>query len=151
MYYQKFTNTADRYTEWRGFGMPVQMMPIGHSDNDNSGKDTLYAKSNGFNNSKGKAEEHFELFPHVHQPVRSVAPNGTIYERTGKTEALSPPFCWVSMFLIVMKSANKSPPELPRTLYYRAYPILGLLVSWINQSIFQLWALLNVRLSINPR
>ncbi len=62
----------------------------------------LYTKSSGFNNSKGNAggqfkrlgaEEHYGLSPHVHQPVRNVAPNGTIYGRTGKTvgvDTLSP-------------------------------------------------------------
>lgn len=54
----------------------------------------MYTNSPGFNNSKGNvggqfkrlaAEEHYGLSPHVHQPVRNIAPNGTIYGRTGKT------------------------------------------------------------------
>ncbi|MBD5135553.1 MAG: hypothetical protein HDT39_06265 [Lachnospiraceae bacterium] len=62
----------------------------------------MYTKSLGFNNSKGNtggqfkrlgAEEHYGLSPHVHQSIRNVAPNGTIYGRTGKTvgiDTLSP-------------------------------------------------------------
>ncbi len=54
----------------------------------------LYTKSEQFNNSRGNAggqfkrlgaEEHYGLSPHVHQPVRNIAPNGTIYGKTGKT------------------------------------------------------------------
>ncbi len=53
----------------------------------------LYTKSAGFNNSKGNlggqfkrlgVGEHYGLGPHVHQPIRNVASNGTIYGRTGK-------------------------------------------------------------------
>ena len=54
----------------------------------------LYTKSAGFNSSRGTAggqfkrlgaEGHYGMSPHVHQPVRNVAPNGVIYGKTGKT------------------------------------------------------------------
>ena len=55
---------------------------------------SLYTRAKGFNNGRGKsggqfkrlgAQEHYRLSPHVHQPVRNVAPDGTIYGGTGKT------------------------------------------------------------------
>ena len=55
---------------------------------------SLYTKAEGFNNSKGVAggkfkrlgaQAHYKLSPHVHQPTRHIAPDGTIYGKTGKT------------------------------------------------------------------
>ena len=63
---------------------------------------SLYTKAEGFNNSKGVAggkfkrlgaQAHYKLSPHVHQPTRHIAPDGTIYGKTGKTvgvDTLSP-------------------------------------------------------------
>ena len=74
----------------------------GYVRNNANPEISLYTKSAGFNNSKGNiggqfkrlgAKEHYGLAPHVHQPVRSVAPNGIVYGRTGKkvgVDTLSP-------------------------------------------------------------
>ncbi len=81
---------------------PVERTFNGYVKQNANPEVALYTKSAGFNNSRGNvggqfkrlgAEEHYGLSPHVHQPIRNVAPNGTIYGKTGKTvgvDTLSP-------------------------------------------------------------
>ncbi len=101
-------STVGRPAQGQGFSergyspRPEERTFNGYVEQNANPEVALYTKSAGFNNSKDNvggqfkrlgAEEHYGLSPHVHQPVRNVAPSGTIYGKTGKIvgiDTLSP-------------------------------------------------------------
>ena len=76
------------------FPKPEERTLIGYVEQNADPEISLYTRAKGFNNGKGSvggifkrlgAKEHYKLSPHVHQPVRDIAPDGTVYGKTGKT------------------------------------------------------------------